>query len=43
MAKLGIGARPKRKFKANTESEHDSPIAKNALNRDFTTTEPDRA
>ncbi len=43
MAKLGIGARPKRKFKATTDSEHDSPIAKNVLNRDFTTTEPDRA
>jgi putative transposase len=43
MAKLGIGARPKRKFKATTDSEHDSPIAKNVLDRDFTTTEPDRA
>jgi putative transposase len=42
MAKLGIGARPKRKFKATTDSEHDSPIAKNVLDRDFTTTEPDR-
>jgi transposase InsO family protein len=43
MAKLGIGARSKRKFKATTDSEHDSPIAKNVLGRDFTTTEPDRA
>jgi putative transposase len=43
MAKLGIGARPKRKFKATTDSEHDLPIAKNVLDRDFTTTEPDRA
>jgi putative transposase len=43
MAKLGIGARPKRKFKAMTDSEHDWPIAKNVLDRDFTTTEPDRA
>jgi putative transposase len=42
MAKLGIGARPKRKFKATTDSEHDSPIAKNVLGRDFTATEPDR-
>jgi putative transposase len=43
MAKLGIGARPKRKFKATTDSEHDLPIAKNVLGRDFTTPEPDRA
>jgi putative transposase len=43
MTKLGIGARPKRKFKATTDSEHDLPIAKNVLDRDFTTTEPDRA
>jgi putative transposase len=43
MSKLGIGARPKRKFKATTDSEHDSPIAKNVLDRDFTTAEPDRA
>jgi putative transposase len=43
MAKLGMGARPKRKFKATTDSEHDLPIAKNVLDRNFTTTEPDRA
>lgn len=43
MAKLGISARPKRKFKATTDSEHDLPIAVNVLDRDFTTTEPDRA
>jgi putative transposase len=43
MAKLSIGARPKRKFKATTDSEHDLPIYKNVLGRDFTTTEPDRA
>ncbi len=43
MAQLGICARPQRKFKATTDSEHDLPIAKNVLDRDFTTTEPDRA
>jgi putative transposase len=43
MATLGIGARPKRKFKATTDSEHDWPIAPNVLARDFTPTEPDRA
>jgi putative transposase len=42
MTTLGIGARPTRKFKATTNSEHDWPIAKNVLARDFTTTEPDR-
>jgi len=43
MAKLGIGARPQRKFKATTDSKHDLPIAQNILSRDFTTTEPDQA
>ena len=43
MAKLGVGARPKRKFKATTDSEHDLPIAQNVLARDFTAKEPDRA
>lgn len=43
MAKLGVGTRPKRKFKATTDFEHDLPIAQNVLARDFTTTEPDRA
>jgi putative transposase len=43
MAKLGIGARPQRKFKATTDSEHDLPIAKNVLGRAFTSIEPDRA
>jgi transposase InsO family protein len=43
MAKLGICARPQRQFKVTTDSQHDLPIAENVLNRDFTTTEPDRA
>jgi putative transposase len=43
MAKLGICVRSKRKFKATTDSKHDWPIAGNVLERDFKTTEPDRA
>jgi putative transposase len=43
MAKLGICARLKRKFKATTDSKHNLPIAKNILDRNFTTTEPDRS
>lgn len=42
MAKLGISARPKRKFKATTDSEHDLPIAENVLDRDFIVSEPDQ-
>jgi transposase InsO family protein len=42
MAKLGISARSKRKFKVTTDSKHAWPIAENHLNRDFTTVEPDR-
>ena len=43
MAKLGIRPRQKRKFKVTTDSSHAFPVAENVLNRDFTTTEPDRA
>jgi putative transposase len=43
MAKLGITAQSKRKFKATTDSGHDLPIAPNLLDRNFTTTEPDQA
>ena len=42
MAKLGISAQVRRKFKVTTDSEHAWPIAENHLDRDFTTTEPDR-
>ncbi len=42
MAKLGISARSRRKFQVTTDSKHAWPIAENHLNRDFTTTEPDR-
>ncbi|PSN17978.1 hypothetical protein C7271_14905 [filamentous cyanobacterium CCP5] len=43
MAKLGISARSKRKFKVTIDSKHAWPIAENHVDRDFTTTEPDRA
>jgi putative transposase len=43
MAKLGIGACTKGKFKVTTDAEHDLPIAQNVLARNFITTEPDRA
>ena len=43
MAKLGIFAHSKRKFKATTDSNHSSPIAENLLNRNFVATEPDRS
>jgi putative transposase len=42
MAKLGICACSKRKYKVTTDSGHDLPIAENVLDRDFTMTEPDR-
>jgi transposase InsO family protein len=42
MAKLGIYARLRRKFKVTTDSQHHLPIAENRLDRDFTTTEPNR-
>jgi putative transposase len=43
MAKLGVGACPKRQFKATTDAKHDLTIAENVLARNFTTPEPDRA
>ena len=44
MAKLDIRSRRKRKFQVTTtDSAHNFPVAENILNRDFTTTEPDRA
>ena len=41
MAKLAIRARPQRKFKVTTDSEHAGLTAENVLDRDFTTHEPD--
>jgi putative transposase len=43
MAKLGIGTRLRSKFKATTDSQHDLLIAKNILERNFSTPEPDPA
>ena len=43
MAKLGIYAHSKRKFKVTTDSKHHLPLAENILDRNFTTTEPDQA
>lgn len=44
MAELGISTRRKRQFKVTTtDSDHAYPVAANVLNRDFKTTEPDRA
>jgi putative transposase len=43
MARLGIYAHSKRKFKVTTDSQHHLPIAENILDRNFTTTEPDQA
>jgi transposase InsO family protein len=43
MSQQGICVRPRRRFKTTTDSNHSFPIAENLLNRDFTTTEPDKA
>ena len=42
MTRLGLRARPTRKFKATTDSEHSFPIADNVLSRGFKTSEPER-
>jgi len=38
MKKMGLKAIAKRKFKVTTDSEHNRPVFKNVLNRDFSTT-----
>jgi len=43
MRQQGICVRPKRRFKRTTDSNHPFPIAKNMLNRSFSTAEPDKA
>jgi putative transposase len=43
MAKLGIFAHPKRKFKVTTDSKYALPIAENLLACNFLATEPDRS
>jgi putative transposase len=43
MNELGLNAQVKRQFVTTTDSNHDLPIAENVLDRNFTTTEPDKA
>lgn len=43
MAKLGINAHLKRKYKVAKDSNHSYPMAENILARNFTATEPDKA
>ncbi|MBE9204017.1 IS3 family transposase [Synechocystis salina LEGE 06099] len=43
MAKLGINAQMRRKFKATTDSKHSLPMAENIFARNFTANEPDQA
>lgn len=42
MARAGLAAKTKRKFKATTDSKHKFPVAANVLNRDFTAPEPNK-
>jgi transposase InsO family protein len=43
MAELGLACKTKRKFKATTNSAHESPVAENVLNRKFSVEKPDQA
>ena len=38
----GLAAKPRRKYKVTTESEHSLPVAENVLNREFEQDSPDR-
>ena len=42
MRELGIKARQKRRYKATTDSNHELPVAKNHLNREFTVSSPNQ-
>ena len=42
MRQEGIKARPKRRFKQTTDSNHSNPIAPNVVDRDFSASEPNR-
>jgi transposase InsO family protein len=42
MRQEGLKARPRRRFKCTTMSDHDQPIAANLLDRDFTATAPNQ-
>lgn len=41
MRKLNLKARTPKRFKATTDSNHDHPVAKNLLDRQFDVTQPD--
>jgi len=43
MGELGLACKTKRKFKATTNSAHESPIAENVLNREFSVAKPNQA
>lgn len=43
MRESGLVARPKKRFRATTDSKHDDPIAPNLLARDFTASQPNEA
>ena len=42
MNELGLACKTKRKFKATTNSAHESPIAENVLNREFSVEKPNQ-
>jgi transposase InsO family protein len=42
MREEGLQARPRKRFKSTTMSDHDQPVAANLLNRDFTAAAPNQ-
>lgn len=42
MREEGLTARPRKRFKSTTMSDHDQPVAANLLNRDFTAAAPNQ-
>jgi transposase InsO family protein len=42
MREEGLKARPRKRFKSTTMSDHDQPVAANLLNRDFTAAAPNQ-
>jgi putative transposase len=42
MVRQGLAARPKRRWRTTTDSQHNEPIAPNLLERDFSAPAPDR-
>jgi transposase InsO family protein len=43
MKRLGLQVKPKRKYKVTTDSNHQLPVAKNVLNREFSPLAPNQA